>query len=44
MEWASECMTQTNNLKDELESDLCDIVDDFKDEVRTDKDSTVKWL
>lgn len=44
IDWASECMTQTDNIKDEMETDMCDITDEFTADVLSNEDSTIEWL
>merc|ERR1719491_1387533 len=38
LKWATEVMTHTNAIKDDLEDDMDEIISDFEDDVQDDSD------
>lgn len=44
LKWATEVMTHTNAIKDDLEDDMDEIISDFEDDVQDDSDATIPWL
>ena len=44
MNWATEVMEQTNEIKNDLDDDMCSVISDFEDDVESNDDAIIPWL